>query len=164
MNPPVGPKTDRIAFGFVLVASIVRSPRLHVAFLIATRSAAAGAPGITVTVVVRVTPNHDAVIVTVVLAVTGEVLTAANRLRARGERPVFFVVADLLDYLRHLMSDDSNMNALTGTQAERAAACVAAGCDVALPLCDLGRMPPPGGTPATRSRPLMSIDSRSSRG
>jgi beta-N-acetylhexosaminidase len=25
------------------------------------------------------------------------------------------------------------MNALTGTQAERAAACVAAGCDVALP-------------------------------
>jgi len=34
-----------------------------------------------------------------------------------------------------LMSDDSNMNALTGTQGERAAACVAAGCDVALP-CD----------------------------
>lgn len=32
-----------------------------------------------------------------------------------------------------LMSDDSNMNALTGTQAQRAAACVAAGCDVALP-------------------------------
>jgi beta-N-acetylhexosaminidase len=31
-----------------------------------------------------------------------------------------------------LMSDDSNMNALTGTQAERAVACVAAGCDVAL--------------------------------
>ena len=31
------------------------------------------------------------------------------------------------------MSDDSNMNALTGTQAERAAACIAAGCDVALP-------------------------------
>ncbi|HXH00403.1 MAG TPA: beta-N-acetylhexosaminidase [Sphingomicrobium sp.] len=34
-----------------------------------------------------------------------------------------------------LMSDDSNMNALTGTLGERAAACVAAGCDVALP-CD----------------------------
>lgn len=34
-----------------------------------------------------------------------------------------------------LMSDDSNMNALSGTQGERAAACVAAGCDVALP-CD----------------------------
>ena len=32
-----------------------------------------------------------------------------------------------------LMSDDSNMNALTGKQAERAAACVDAGCDVALP-------------------------------
>jgi len=31
------------------------------------------------------------------------------------------------------MSDDSNMNALSGTQAERAAKCVAAGCDVALP-------------------------------
>jgi beta-N-acetylhexosaminidase len=32
-----------------------------------------------------------------------------------------------------LMSDDSNMNALKGSMAERAAACVAAGCDVALP-------------------------------
>jgi beta-N-acetylhexosaminidase len=32
-----------------------------------------------------------------------------------------------------LMSDDSNMNALKGTLPERAAACVAAGCDVALP-------------------------------
>ena len=32
-----------------------------------------------------------------------------------------------------LMSDDSNMNALSGTQGERAAACVEAGCDVALP-------------------------------
>jgi beta-N-acetylhexosaminidase len=34
-----------------------------------------------------------------------------------------------------LMSDDSCMGALTGTPGERAAACVAAGCDVALP-CD----------------------------
>jgi beta-N-acetylhexosaminidase len=33
------------------------------------------------------------------------------------------------------MSDDSNMNALTGSPGERAAACVAAGCDAALP-CD----------------------------
>ena len=33
------------------------------------------------------------------------------------------------------MSDDSGMNALTGSPGERAAACVAAGCDVALP-CD----------------------------
>jgi beta-N-acetylhexosaminidase len=32
-----------------------------------------------------------------------------------------------------LMSDDSNMNALSGSQAERATRCVAAGCDVALP-------------------------------
>ncbi|MEO7277507.1 MAG: beta-N-acetylhexosaminidase [Sphingomicrobium sp.] len=32
-----------------------------------------------------------------------------------------------------LMSDDSNMNALSGTLPERAAACVDAGCDVALP-------------------------------
>jgi beta-N-acetylhexosaminidase len=32
-----------------------------------------------------------------------------------------------------LMSDDSNMNALSGGQGERAAKCVAAGCDVALP-------------------------------
>jgi DNA replication protein DnaC len=38
----------------------------------------------------------------------------ANRLRARGERPVFFVVADLLDYLRHLMSDESNTTFLDG--------------------------------------------------
>jgi beta-N-acetylhexosaminidase len=32
-----------------------------------------------------------------------------------------------------LISDDSNMNALSGSQGERAAACVAAGCDVAMP-------------------------------
>lgn len=33
------------------------------------------------------------------------------------------------------MSDDSNMNALFGSPGERAASCVAAGCDAALP-CD----------------------------
>jgi DNA replication protein DnaC len=38
----------------------------------------------------------------------------ANRARARGERPVFFFVADLLDYLRHLMSDDSGPGFLEG--------------------------------------------------
>jgi len=38
----------------------------------------------------------------------------ANRCRARGERPVFFVVADLLDYLRHLMSDESGPGFLEG--------------------------------------------------
>jgi beta-N-acetylhexosaminidase len=32
-----------------------------------------------------------------------------------------------------LMSDDTNMQALSGSEGERAAACVAAGCDVALP-------------------------------
>ena len=32
-----------------------------------------------------------------------------------------------------LMSDDTNMQALVGSEGERAAACVAAGCDVALP-------------------------------
>lgn len=38
----------------------------------------------------------------------------ANRRRARGERPVFFVVADLLDYLRYLMSDASGPGFLEG--------------------------------------------------
>jgi DNA replication protein DnaC len=32
----------------------------------------------------------------------------ANRCRQRGERPVFFMVADLLDYLRHLMDNGSS--------------------------------------------------------
>jgi beta-N-acetylhexosaminidase len=43
------------------------------------------------------------------------------------------IVRERLGFNGFLMSDDSNMNALTGSQAERAAACVAAGCDVALP-------------------------------
>jgi DNA replication protein DnaC len=38
----------------------------------------------------------------------------ANRARARGERPVFFFVADLLDYLRHLMNDDTGPGFLEG--------------------------------------------------
>jgi DNA replication protein DnaC len=38
----------------------------------------------------------------------------ANRCRMRGERPVFFMVADLLDYLRHLMSNDSGPSFLDG--------------------------------------------------
>ena len=56
------------------------------------------------------------------------------------ERPASQSPAVIRDIIRgrvgfdgFLMSDDSNMNALSGTQAERAAACVAAGCDVALP-------------------------------
>ena len=43
------------------------------------------------------------------------------------------IVRQRIGFDGFLMSDDSNMNALTGTQAERASACVAAGCDVALP-------------------------------
>jgi DNA replication protein DnaC len=38
----------------------------------------------------------------------------ANRCRLRGERPVFFVVADLLDYLRHLMDRESGVSFLDG--------------------------------------------------
>jgi DNA replication protein DnaC len=38
----------------------------------------------------------------------------ANRARARGERPVFFFVADLLDYLRHLMNDETGPGFLEG--------------------------------------------------
>jgi beta-N-acetylhexosaminidase len=43
------------------------------------------------------------------------------------------IVRQRIGFGGFLMSDDSNMNALSGTQAERASACVAAGCDVALP-------------------------------
>src|SRR3954454_18731543 len=68
-------KTDRIAFGFVLVALIVSRPFFHVAVWIATRSGAAGGPGVSVIVVVRVMSNPFAVIVTVVFALTGFVVT-----------------------------------------------------------------------------------------
>ncbi len=43
------------------------------------------------------------------------------------------IVRERIGFDGFLMSDDSNMNALTGSQGERAATCVAAGCDVALP-------------------------------
>jgi beta-N-acetylhexosaminidase len=43
------------------------------------------------------------------------------------------IVRQRIGFDGFLMSDDSNMNALTGSQGERAAACVSAGCDVALP-------------------------------
>jgi beta-N-acetylhexosaminidase len=43
------------------------------------------------------------------------------------------VIRERVGFGGFLMSDDSNMNALTGSQGERAAGCVAAGCDVALP-------------------------------
>jgi beta-N-acetylhexosaminidase len=57
-----------------------------------------------------------------------------------GERPASQSPIVIHDIIRKrvgfdgfLMGDDSNMNALSGSQAERAAACVTAGCDVALP-------------------------------
>src|SRR5215210_6423575 len=75
MNPPEREWTLRIAFGLVLVAWTVSSPFFQVAVWIATRSGGAGAPGVTVIVVVRVTPNHRAVIVTVVVVDTGDVVT-----------------------------------------------------------------------------------------
>jgi beta-N-acetylhexosaminidase len=55
--------------------------------------------------------------------------------RPASQSPVVIrdIVRERIGFDGFLMSDDSNMNALTGTQAERAAACVAAGCDVALP-------------------------------
>lgn len=43
------------------------------------------------------------------------------------------IVRERIGFNGFLMSDDSNMNALTGSQPERALACVEAGCDVALP-------------------------------
>src|SRR4051794_14266833 len=83
-------KTDRIAFGFVLVALMVSRPFFHVAVWIATRSGAAGGPGVSVIVVVRVMSNHFAVIVTVVFAltcfvVTGNALLALPLLATRSD-------------------------------------------------------------------------------
>jgi beta-N-acetylhexosaminidase len=45
------------------------------------------------------------------------------------------IIRGRIGFDNFLMSDDSNMNALRGSPGERAAACVAAGCDSALP-CD----------------------------
>jgi hypothetical protein len=70
---PWAEKTLRIALGFVPVASIVSSPFFQVALVIRTVSEAGGVPGFTVTVVVRVTPNQLAVIVTGVGLLVGEV-------------------------------------------------------------------------------------------
>jgi hypothetical protein len=60
----------------------VSSPCFHLAFVIATRSAGVGAPGVTVIVVFRVTPNHDAVMVAVVVTLTADVDTAKAPLEA----------------------------------------------------------------------------------
>src|SRR5262245_58244451 len=79
--PPTN--TERIAFGFELVASILTNRLLLTALVIRTTSAGAGAPGVMVTVVVRMMPNQLAVMVAVLVAVTGLVVTA----NAPRERP-----------------------------------------------------------------------------
>src|SRR3954470_23012222 len=61
---------------------MISSPDFQRAFVIVTRSAAGGVPGVTVIVVVRVTPTHAALMVTVVLDVTGFVLTGKAALAA----------------------------------------------------------------------------------
>jgi hypothetical protein len=71
-----------MAFGLVLVAWIVSRRAFHLAFVIVTRSAGAAAPGVTVIVVERVTPNHLAVMVAVVVADTAEVVTPKAPLAA----------------------------------------------------------------------------------
>ena len=63
------------------------------------------------------------------------VYTAWDEERPASQSPTVIrdIVRERIGFDGFLMSDDSNMNALSGTQAERAAKCVAAGCDVALP-------------------------------
>jgi beta-N-acetylhexosaminidase len=80
------------------------------------------------------------------------------------------IVRERIGFDGFLMSDDSNMNALTGTQPERAAACVDAGCDVALPcngvLADnvaiaerLGEITPEGAERLARAMAGTRLDS-----
>jgi len=61
--------------------------------------------------------------------------TTWDKERPSSQSPVIIgdIIRRRIGFDGFLMSDDSNMNALSGTQAERAVACVAAGCDVALP-------------------------------
>ena len=63
------------------------------------------------------------------------VYTAWDVERPASQSPIVIddIVRQRIGFDGFLMSDDSNMNALTGTPGERAAACVRAGCDVALP-------------------------------
>src|SRR3954453_14427282 len=61
---------------------MISRPDFQRAFVIVTRSAAGGVPGVTVMVVVRVTPTHAALMVTLVLDVTGFVLTGKAALAA----------------------------------------------------------------------------------
>jgi beta-N-acetylhexosaminidase len=100
--------------------------------------------------------------------------TAWDEARPSSQSPLVIeeIIRGRIGFDGFLMSDDSNMNALSGTQAERAAACVAAGCDVALPcngvLSDnidiaeqLGEITPEG---AERLRQAMVIASADSDG
>ena len=63
------------------------------------------------------------------------VYTAWDDERPASQSPTVIrdIVRERIGFDGFLMSDDSNMNALSGSPAERAARCVAAGCDVALP-------------------------------
>jgi beta-N-acetylhexosaminidase len=63
------------------------------------------------------------------------VYTAWDAERPASQSPIVIgdIIRERIGFDGFLMSDDSDMNALTGTLAERAAKCVAAGCDVALP-------------------------------
>ena len=56
-----------------------------------------------------------------------------NHPASQSQKVIDRIIRQRIGFGGFLMSDDSNMNALKGTQAERAKACVAAGCDVALP-------------------------------
>ena len=57
----------------------------------------------------------------------------ANRPSSQSPTIIHDIIRGRIGFDGFLMSDDSNMNALKGTPGERAAACVDAGCDVALP-------------------------------
>jgi beta-N-acetylhexosaminidase len=70
------------------------------------------------------------------MAMVAHVLyTAWDAERPSSQSPTIIhdIIRGRIGFDGFLMSDDSNMNALSGSEAERAAACVAAGCDVALP-------------------------------
>lgn len=61
--------------------------------------------------------------------------TAWDAERPASQSPVVIedIIRRRIGFDGFLMSDDTNMKALSGGEGERAAACVAAGCDVALP-------------------------------
>ena len=70
------------------------------------------------------------------MAMVAHVLyTAWDAERPASQSPIVIedIIRKRIGFDGFLMSDDSNMGALTGTQVARAVACVQAGCDVALP-------------------------------